>query len=248
MYFSRLFFAKMEESAHLYFSQTVTRGDNADMKKEEGPSRNLHYLLKGLVLLGLVICIFGVPFSHMLLNLYGGTLLSSGIGPALLRTHCFYILFLAVNGISECYAFNVMTSEEVSKYNYLMTLMTLIFLACTWIFAKLFGPLGFTLANCCNFTMRIVYNFRVIDRRHRGAEVTNPLTGILPNVTTIGTLILSGMICGVSEYHVYDVDLESSFAHLVIGGITFLTAMAVIGFKEPMVKEGLLTLKKKYFP
>lgn len=238
----------MEESAHLYFSQTITRGSNADMKKEEAPSRNLHYLLKGLILLGVVICVFGVPFCHMLLSIYGGTLLSSGIGPALLRTHCFYILFLAVNGISECYAFNVMTSEEVSNYNYIMTVMTFIFLACTWVFAKLFGPIGFTLANCCNFTMRIVYNFRVIDDRHRSPEVTNPLKELLPNSTTVLTLVLSGIICMGSEYYVYDVDLKSSFNHLVIGGFTFLSAMGVIGLKEPMVKEGILKLKKKYFP
>ena len=44
---ARLFFAKLEESAHLYFSQTVARGRVTDWAKEEIPSKHLHLLLKG---------------------------------------------------------------------------------------------------------------------------------------------------------------------------------------------------------
>ncbi len=70
---------------------------------------------QGLVLFGLTAFAFGVSFCHLALHLYGGELLSAGVGPVLLRAHCAYIIFLAVNGVTECYAFAAMTGEQVRR-------------------------------------------------------------------------------------------------------------------------------------
>jgi oligosaccharide translocation protein RFT1 len=238
---ARLFFSKLEESAHLYFSQTVTRGEKGG--KEVAPTRHLHLLLKGLVLLGLVVCTFGVSYSHLLLHLYGGELLSSGEGPSLLRMHCFYVMFLAVNGVSECYAFCAMTHEQVARYNYLMAAMTATFLCLTWLFAKAFGPVGFIVANCCNFAMRIAHNFVVIQRRHSG-RADNPLKGLLPTTASLSTLVAAGVACQFSERHLYRATLATSAAHVVCGGVAFTCSMAVIAFKEPWLRN-LLDGKSK---
>ncbi len=235
---ARLFFSKLEESAHLYFSHTVTRGDGADMKKEREPSRHLHVLLKGLVLLGFVVLAFGFSYSHLLLHLYGGDLLSSGVGPSLLRAHCVYVIFLAINGISECYAFAVMTASEVAAYNYRMGWMTAAFLLSTWAMAKVLGPVGFTAANVFNFSMRIHHNFGVIRRRHLEGEV-KPLEGLLPSGRTMVALAVAFVLCQWSERSVYSTELRDSFLHLVIGGIVFLATCATIVISEPYIYDAV---------
>lgn len=78
-------------------------------------SQVLYYLLRGITVLGLSILMFGFSYSHLLLYLYGGPSLVAGPGPTLLRTHCFCVLLLAVNGITECYAFAAMSRQELDR-------------------------------------------------------------------------------------------------------------------------------------
>ena len=232
---ARLLFSKMEESAHLYFSHTVTRGRKADMSKEEEPSRHLHTLLKGLILLGLLVTAFGWSYARLLLQLYGGELLSSGVGPALMRAHCVYVIFLAVNGISECYAFACMTAEEVLRYNHLLGLMTVTFLASTWILAKMFGPVGFAAANIVNFIMRIIHNMWVIKKRHSNSAV-KPLRNLAPSLVTMLVLCLSACVCQWSEYR-HDASLGGSIKHISIGAIAFGITLATIGLSEGYINR-----------
>ena len=48
-----------------------------------------------LYISGLIVVFFGYSYSHLVLHLYGGRTLSEGLGPDLLRSQCFLILFLA---------------------------------------------------------------------------------------------------------------------------------------------------------
>eukprot|EP00095_Tigriopus_kingsejongensis_P004286 maker-scaffold722_size106786-snap-gene-0.26 protein:Tk04286 transcript:maker-scaffold722_size106786-snap-gene-0.26-mRNA-1 annotation:"rft1-like protein" len=239
---ARLFFVKLEDSAHLYFSQTVTRRAKVELPAEEAPSRHLHILLRSLILLGLVIVTFGVSYSHLALHIYGGTLLSDGLGPTLLQAHCVYIMFLALNGISECYAFNVMSSESLSKYNYWMAVMSGIFMFLAWGLATTFGPIGFVMANICNFSMRIAHNLYVIRGRHLGTSL-NPLAGLRPNWKILGVLLTSGLACQYSERLLYGPSWRSSILHLLVGAILFVLSISVIIATEP----GLRALLRSRF-
>ena len=240
---ARLIFSKLEESSHLYFSQTVKRGDRRDRINEEaGPSKHLNIVVRGLILFGLVVITFGMSYSQLLLFLYGGDKLSSQLSVALLRTHCFYVLFCAVNGVTESYAFNAMTEEQVSRYNYIMTAMTIVFLMCVWVLARILGPVGFTLANICNLSMRIGYNLWVIGKRHRSAEV-KPLKGLWPKTPVLLFLLSSAMVCYFSEFYVYqNGSLSGTVMHLGIGGIMFMASVGMIFFTEDKLRAKVVAL------
>jgi oligosaccharide translocation protein RFT1 len=240
---ARLFFVKLEESAHLYFSQTIQRGS---VKKdgEIEPSRHLNLLLRALLLVGLILCTFGMSYSHLLLHIYGGELLSEGIGPTLLRAQCFYITFLAVNGISECYAFCAMTKEDVSRYNYKMAVMTLIFLFLTYVFVHILGPIGFVVANCCNFSMRIMNNLSLINQRFQGKE-NHPLRNIWPRKLSLTCLVLAGVICQLSERQAYGPGYKEQVIHLLLGAITFCSIMLVLAVKEDWLRSLVMKVKSK---
>lgn len=40
---------------------------------------------------------------------------ASFAGPLLLRWYCLYVLLLAVNGITECFYFSIMSKEEIDR-------------------------------------------------------------------------------------------------------------------------------------
>ncbi len=76
----------------------------------------LKNLLRCVTSLGLLVLCFGQSYARMVLFLYGGAKLASGLGPLLLRTHCLAILLMAVNGSTECYALSTMDTEKLHRY------------------------------------------------------------------------------------------------------------------------------------
>lgn len=79
-------------------------------------AETLSVLLTFVFLIALTILCFGYAYSHLALHLYGGRLLSDGGGPILLRWYCIYVLFLALNGVTECFVFATMSQEQVDRY------------------------------------------------------------------------------------------------------------------------------------
>ena len=248
----RLIFSKVEEAAYFYFSQTVTRGPiPTEYSKEESmenkASKHLFKLLRAMILIGLVVAVYAQSYSHMLLHLYGGEKLSSGIGPALLRSQSIFLLFMSVNGVSECYAFASMTTPQVERYKYLMFGMTCVFLLCVYGLANLVGPLGFVLANCINFTMRIVHNFYHIYHRHHTQE-DKPWKGVIPPLSIVILLIICGCLCKLSEIFLYDQfsTYHGALLHFLIGVSCFLLSICCITWKEDFIKQPVLNWFRKY--
>ena len=82
-----------------------------------------------MAILGLLVFGLGYSYCHLLLHLYGGDTLAEGTGPDLLRAQvflkffypvilylicqCLLILFLAVNGVTECFARSAMSEAEI---------------------------------------------------------------------------------------------------------------------------------------
>ena len=45
-------------------------------------------------------------------------MVSSEPGPTLLRSYSVYIIFLACNGVTECFMFAAMSAKQVADYNW----------------------------------------------------------------------------------------------------------------------------------
>ena len=75
----------------------------------------LSMLLKFVLHVALTILCFGYAYSFLALDIYGGSLLSDGQGPTLLRWYCVYVLTLSVNGVTECFVFAAMSQGQVDR-------------------------------------------------------------------------------------------------------------------------------------
>uniref|UniRef100_A0A668T6F7 Protein RFT1 homolog n=1 Tax=Oreochromis aureus TaxID=47969 RepID=A0A668T6F7_OREAU len=119
---ARFIFLPIEESFYIFFAKVLERGRDVKSQKQEEVAivaEVLECLLKLVLVIGLIITVFGYAYSHLALDIYGGSLLSSGSGPSLLQCYSCYVLLLAVNGVTECFVFAVMSQEEVDNLLYI---------------------------------------------------------------------------------------------------------------------------------
>lgn len=77
----------------------------------------LSQLCKVVTSIGLTVVVFGYSYSYTLLYLYGGQkLVATTLPTTLLQFHCFAIVLLAVNGVTEAYVFATMNNKQLDKY------------------------------------------------------------------------------------------------------------------------------------
>ncbi|PSN56321.1 Protein RFT1 [Blattella germanica] len=228
---ARFLFRPIEESAYFYFSQMVGRDTSIQEQNQKHMAESanvLYQVLRCITCIGLVILVFGQSYSTLLLYLYGGQSLIVGPGPLLMRTHCLAVLLLAINGITECYSFATMNTAQLDRYNYLMAMLSILFLIVSWALTRLFGGVGFILANCCNMAARIGHSIRFIRQRYQNTEY-KPLGGLIPGPYFLVILSIAGVITQLSQIFLFE---WFKLIHLGIGMICFGCVLASWIYEE----------------
>ncbi|CAF4908718.1 unnamed protein product, partial [Rotaria sp. Silwood1] len=155
-----------------------------------------NYLLRFVIIISLLVITFGIPYSRIFLYLYGGKNLSLSSGPILLRLYCIYILFLAINGITEAFSQATMSIKQLKNYRTLMLIFALIYLGIFYILIKQIGTYGIIISNCLNMLLRIITNTYYIHKYFDGILWSKPFKY---SYYYIITLILTLLICYYSE-------------------------------------------------
>ena len=94
---ARCVFMPIEESYYTFFAHTLVRGSTADQQTQQAAqmaSETLEVVLKFVVLVGLTFLVFGHSYSFLLLDIYGGSTLSSGEGNYDFLSFFFFFFFL----------------------------------------------------------------------------------------------------------------------------------------------------------
>ncbi|XP_052802408.1 protein RFT1 homolog [Mya arenaria] len=232
---ARLIFQPIEESGYLFFSQLLTHGQPRDKQKQDSCALAvdvLSCLLKLVVLTGAIILVFGMAYSYLALDLYGGGLLSTGTGPVLLRWYCLYVLVIALNGTTECFVFATMSKQEVDRYNQKMVVFSLLFLLSSLLLTSVCGSVGFILANCLNMAARIAHSIYYILQYFRGSKF-KPLHDVIPHPAVIASL-LAALIATLASERILccDQGLVGRVLHVGVGGICLLAVLALVYLKE----------------
>jgi len=237
---ARFIFLPIEESFYVFFASILYRGEPAERQKKESvqlAAETLGNLLTFVLLIALIILSFGFAYSHLALDLYGGRLLSEGGGPTLLRWYCLYVLLLAMNGVTECFVFAAMSQEQVDRYNRTMLVFSFTFLTASLFFTRLFGSLGFILANCINMVARILHSCIFI-QSYFASTPYRPLRDAIPSRTTLLILLAAFVITAVSEeYFCCGFGWSYRLLHVTIGFLCLSVVGAVMGVSEPRLLQ-----------
>jgi len=220
---ARFIFLPIEESYYVLFSQLLIRGESSTSQGElHTAGRILFGVLKCVSLVGMIVVVFGFSYSYLALIFYGGDILSSGEGPMLLKCYSVYVLIVAVNGITECFMFALMSRSEINDYNKRMMFFSFVFLAAALCFTNILGSAGLIMANCLNMIMRIIHSSLFI-RQYFKSSILNPLYGIFPTRMVMFSLVLSFITTSWSEQvFCCNVGWLRRFIHIGIGGFCLL--------------------------
>ncbi|KAK3103347.1 hypothetical protein FSP39_018642 [Pinctada imbricata] len=232
----RFVFKPIEESGYVLFSQSLKRGQRLqDNTKEavEMTTKVLTLLIRTVTLIGCIILVFGQSYSYLFLDWYGGKKISAGPGPLLLKWYSVYVLFLAVNGVTECYYLATMGNEEISSYNKKLLVFSGVLLASTLALTRMFGSVGFIIANCINMGTRICHSMWYIEQCYKTSH-HSPVRSLVMSKAVILSLVLSYCITQASEkYFCCSYGFLYQLVHVGIGAICFFSVLLVIWLKEP---------------
>ncbi|KAK6025633.1 Rft protein, partial [Ostertagia ostertagi] len=182
---ARIVLAPLEEMCFAYFSNTVNQNSkvfNKSTDTHDNLVQNFAIVLHVACVAGVVVSVFGIPYSPLAVYLYGGHLLYDNGGAVLLSLYCIYLSILAVNGITECFAMATMSNSEVFSHGGFLLLSALAHLVVTFVLCTYMKAAGFIVANAINMLFRIGYSWRHI-RNFLGSR-TPPISTILPTFST----------------------------------------------------------------
>jgi oligosaccharide translocation protein RFT1 len=201
----------------------------------------LSVLLKFVILLSLVFVAFGPNYSHLLLRMLYGATWSETNAPNVLALYCVYLLFIAINGLTEALLFALLTAESLSKYNRVLLLFSCGYVGACVVCLPRFGGIGLILANCFNMSMRVVYSsrqiYKTMQRDEPTASFSSLARGCLPSRGVLVLYVAAYAVTWATKTWVYapavaaswtKAYLVASAAHVGVGaGMLALLVAAV---------------------
>lgn len=229
---ARFIFRPIEDSSYFYFTQMVNRElplCKQDQSKIQESCTVLSQVCKTVTSIGLVVLVFGQSYARTLLMLYGGeSFVASGLPVQLLRSHCLAIVLLAINGVTECYAFATMTTAQLNSYNYLMVLFSISFLVLSYVLTYILGPVGFIISNCINMFARILHSIHFINNKYKETDY-KPLDGLFVGKIFLLTLFVAGCLCKLSENKL---SRDSVLLHITVGVLMLFCVLISWGYEN----------------
>jgi hypothetical protein len=200
---ARMLFQPIEESSRNMFAKLCARVDspevqgNEDSKKVEKEnlaqaSRVMTTILHLYGIISLFAIALGPTLAPLLLGIVAGKKWSATSAANVLSTYCYYIPFLAINGVTEAFVAAVATNKELYAQSVAMGVFFTIFASSAWFFIGQMelGGSGVVLANTVNMGLRIVWNTWFIKNFFRQRDSKFSLSDTLPAITSLAPAII----------------------------------------------------------
>lgn len=245
---ARLIFRPIEDSGYTLFSQTVTRTELLDIRKFYRVQENLLFLVKVMFLLGLIILTFGYNFVPLIV-IYGGSKLANPLAFHLMRWQLIYTPILAINGVTECFTFAIMTPAQIHSYNIFLIFSSIAFTGTIYLTRSMLGCACFIFSNCVVMCMRIFFSYKLIEDYFDKHGYELHLADIFPNLTTL--ISMSGVFTFLSLTTHYFLDITQPllvvFSLVMAGWSLMFMILVVMRHEEPLLSfAGRLFKQKKY--
>ncbi|ODA79239.1 hypothetical protein RJ55_04832 [Drechmeria coniospora] len=188
---ARLLFQPVEESSRTYFSRLLSSPASGPSSKPSPPVReastSLHTILRLYILLSAVVVSLGPHAAPSLLSVVAGKRWAAVGAGEVLGTYCFYIPFLALNGITESFVASIASESEVHRQSLWMGAFSVAFAASSFLFMRVLalGAQGLVLANIINMVSRIVWSTAFIKAFFTRNNGDFSLRDLLPSTTIV---------------------------------------------------------------
>jgi hypothetical protein len=244
---SRNLFAKLCADSRPITAQTTPSELHTQKKSLSQASKILTMILRLYAIISLFAIAIGPPLAPLLLSIVAGRKWSSTSASTVLQTYCYYIPFLAVNGVTEAFVAAVASTVDLHKQSLSMASFFLLFAASAWFFiAQLqWGGSGVVAANTVNMGLRIIFNVLYVKRFFRDRGVSWSVGSVLPNASKLAVAPFMGYLLKsrpvekvLSRYGVWGELGGIAVVGVVIG-------INVLVFELPFLKECYQMLRPK---
>ncbi|KAJ6092890.1 hypothetical protein N7486_008179 [Penicillium sp. IBT 16267x] len=199
---ARIIFQPLEESSRNLFSTLLSPNESGNRNAAQISIAKGHLtdLLRAYQLLSTLVFPLGPIMVPQVLRILGGRQWTSSLVGDLLSLYCYYIPFLAFNGITEAFVSSAANPGEIRRQTVWMGAFSAIYALSAYTFLEVWsmGGYGLVLANIVNMVVRTLWSYTFIRsylRRHgdglRVAEVSiQPVSYILGILATVTMVIL----------------------------------------------------------
>ena len=155
---ARMIFQPIETSSRNLFANLCATPTTS--KNIVSASAILRDILRAYGIISLFFFAIGPTAAPLLLRLIAGPRWSDSGAGDVLGTYCFYIPFLAINGVSEAFVAATASTSDLRNQSFWMAGFSALFAASAWLFLRTLGmgAKGLVLANCVNMGLRIIFN------------------------------------------------------------------------------------------
>lgn len=201
---ARVLFQPIEESSRTIFSSLLnSKAGNGQEGSITTARAHLLSVARGYMMITVLVIPLGPAFAPKLLHILGGRRWIAAEVDDLFALYCYYIPFLAFNGIGEAFVSSTAKPSELRKQSAFMGLFSACFALAAYLFLSMggLGARGLVYANIVNMCVRIIWSFSFIRKHLRQYKMDIFLVEFAPRVPTniagaIVAILLSNTVLG----------------------------------------------------
>lgn len=163
---ARIIFQPLEESSRNLFSALLSRDEGGKLKNIHIRTTRDHLvdILRAYQLMSILIFPLGPMMVPQLLHILGGRQWASPKIGDLLSVYCYYIPFLAFNGITEAFVSSAANPQQIRKQTAWMGVFSACYALAAYMFLEVgnLGAYGLVLANIVNMVVRTFWSYSFI--------------------------------------------------------------------------------------
>ncbi|KJZ72437.1 hypothetical protein HIM_08106 [Hirsutella minnesotensis 3608] len=248
---ARLLFQPVEESSRTYFSRLLSSSPSVSKPSAESPPspavlearRSLVTLSRLYLVLSAFVVSIGPFAAPSLLSIVAGSRWTSVGAGHVLATYCFYIPFLAINGLAESFVASVATEAQVHVQSVWMGAFSVAFAASAYVLMRIYplGAHGLVLANITNMLCRIVWSTVFIQSFFKRHHAKVSVAQLLPASTLAVALSTSVML---SRFNVFDADGQGPIRTLIkVAGSALPLLIIILYLEKDLLLECIRTVR-----
>ncbi|KAL8668902.1 MAG: hypothetical protein Q9168_006488 [Polycauliona sp. 1 TL-2023] len=195
---ARMVFQPIEETSRSLFGRLLhhppspddharTETDAVDRRQVNQAATYLRCLLRFYLVTCTMAVAIGPSFSPLLLRVVAGSRWSDSEAPSVLAAYCYYVPFLAVNGILEAFVSAGATPEELRVQSVWMIAFSAAFVGTGFLLLNTWdqGAHGLVVANAINMLCRIAWSWQFVEGHLRRRGAVLDFAAILPSAGTM---------------------------------------------------------------
>jgi oligosaccharide translocation protein RFT1 len=210
---ARVLFQPIEESSRNTFSRQLNSEGPHDRKRAfvEDSRSHLIDILRAYGILAILAISIGPTIVPLALQFLIGSHWMSLKVQTLLSAYCYYIPFLAFNGITEAFVSAAVNATEMRRQAAWMGIFSASFAAVSFLFLRLagWGAFGLILANIINMSIRTLWSWLYIGAYLQQYNLDLTISDISPRLQTVGISVLAmsvmTTISRASSSNLYDI-------------------------------------------